>query len=110
MNEHKSSAGKGGMGFLGVLQIVFIVLKLCKLIKWSWPVVHIPLWIENAWIVLVLLLVLIVRDMDYDPYVMVYDKQHTKGGDTVRLLQRYVNNRKIFKTIKRFEDYDPRMG
>lgn len=23
MNEHKSSAGKGGMGFLGVLQIVF---------------------------------------------------------------------------------------
>lgn len=51
-----------------------------------------------------------LRDMDYDPYVMVYDKQHTKGGDTVRLLQRYVNNRKIFKTIKRFEDYDPRMG
>ena len=42
-----------------------------------------------------------LRDMDYDPYVMVYDKQHTKGGDTVRLLQRYVNNRKIFKTIKR---------
>lgn len=51
-----------------------------------------------------------MRDMDYDPYVMVYDKQHTKGGDTVRLLQRYVNNRKIFKTIKRFEDYNPRMG
>lgn len=48
MNEHKSSAGKGGMGFLGVLQIVFIVLKLCKLIKWSWPVVLIPLWIEIA--------------------------------------------------------------
>lgn len=60
MNEHKSSAGKGGMGFLGVLQIVFIVLKLCKLIKWSWPAVLIPLWIEIAWIVLVLLLVLIV--------------------------------------------------
>lgn len=35
MNEHKSSAGKGGMRFLGILQIVFIVLKLCKLIKWS---------------------------------------------------------------------------
>lgn len=51
-----------------------------------------------------------LRDMDYDPYVLVYDKQHTKGNDTVRLLQRYVNNRKIFKTIKRFEDYDPRMG
>lgn len=51
-----------------------------------------------------------LRDMDYDPYVMVYDKQHTNSRDTVRLLQRYVNNRKIFKTIKRFEDYDPHMG
>lgn len=60
MNEHKSSAGKGGMRFLGILQIVFIVLKLCKLIKWSWPVVLIPLWIEIAWIVFILLLVLIV--------------------------------------------------
>lgn len=51
-----------------------------------------------------------LRDMDYDPYVMIYDKEHTKGSDTVRLLQRYVNNRKIFKTIKRFEDYNPKMG
>lgn len=51
-----------------------------------------------------------LRDMDYDPYVMIYDKEHTNGGDTVRLLQRWVNNRKIFKTIKRFEDYDPRKG
>lgn len=50
-----------------------------------------------------------LRDLDYDPYVMVYDKQHTNSRDTVRLLQRYVNNRKIFKTIKRFEDYDPHM-
>lgn len=51
-----------------------------------------------------------LRDLDYDPYVMVYDKQHTNSRDTVRQLQRYVNNRKIFKTIKRFEDYDPHMG
>lgn len=51
-----------------------------------------------------------LRDLDYDPYIMVYDKQHTNSRDTVRLLQRYVNNRKIFKTIKRFEDYDPHMG
>ena len=51
-----------------------------------------------------------LRDLDYDPYVMVYDKEHTKSGDPVRLLQRWVNNRKIFKTIKRFEDYDPKRG
>ena len=48
--------------------------------------------------------------MNYDPYVMVYDKEHTNGSDPVRLLQRWVNNRKIFKTIKRFEDYDPKRG
>lgn len=51
-----------------------------------------------------------LRDLDYDPYVMVYDKEHTKSSDTVRYLQRWVNNRKIFKTIKRFEDYDPKYG
>lgn len=51
-----------------------------------------------------------LRDMDYDPYVMIYNKENTKGSDTVRLLQRWVNNRKIFKTIKRFEDYNPKIG
>jgi len=48
-----------------------------------------------------------LRDMDYDPYVMIYNKEHTQKGDPVRHLQRWVNNRMIFKTIKRFEDYDP---
>lgn len=51
-----------------------------------------------------------LRDLGYDPYVMVYDREHTKGDDQVRLLQRYVNNRKIFNTVDRFEDYDPKMG
>lgn len=51
-----------------------------------------------------------LRDMDYDPYIMIYNKQLTKGNEPVRLLQRYVNNRKIFNTIKRFEDYNPKMG
>lgn len=51
-----------------------------------------------------------LRDMDYDPYVMIYNKENTKGSDTVRLLQRWVNNRRIFKTIKKFEDYNPKMG
>lgn len=51
-----------------------------------------------------------LRDLGYDPYVMIYDKEHTKGSDPVRLLQRYVNNRRIFRTISRFEDYDPKKG
>lgn len=37
-------------------------------------------------------------------------KEHTKRSDPVRLLQRYVNNRRIFRTISRFEDYDPKKG
>ena len=49
-------------------------------------------------------------DLGYNPYVMVYNKEHTKSSDPVRYLQRWVNNRKIFKTIKRFEDYDPKRG
>ncbi len=52
----------------------------------------------------------ILRDLDYDPYVMIYNKEHTKSSDPVRLLQRWVNNRKIFKTIKCFGDYDPKYG
>jgi len=46
-----------------------------------------------------------LRDMDYNPYVMIYDKEHTMPGDPVRRLQRWVNNRKIFKTEPRFGNY-----
>lgn len=51
-----------------------------------------------------------LRDLDYTPYVMVYDKEHTKSTDTVRMLQRWVNNKRIFRTTARFEDYDPKRG
>lgn len=46
-----------------------------------------------------------LRDLGYHPYVMVYDKEHTKPADTVRRLQRWVNNRIIFDRVQRFEDY-----
>lgn len=52
-----NNSSSGGMGFLGVLQIVFIVLKLCKVITWSWWAVLIPLWIELAVIVGVLIFI-----------------------------------------------------
>lgn len=51
-----------------------------------------------------------LRDLGYDPYVMVYNKEATNSGDPVRLLQRWVNNKIIFKTVKRFEDYDRKRG
>lgn len=49
-----------------------------------------------------------LRDMGYDPYVMIYDKPHAPRE--IRLLQRWCNNIKIFRTCPRFEDYDPKKG
>ena len=49
-----------------------------------------------------------LRDMGYDPYVMVYDKPH--APQEVRYLQRWCNNKTIFKSCPRFEDYEPRRG
>lgn len=44
-----------------------------------------------------------LRDLRYDPYVMVYNKPN--APKEIKRLQRWVNNRKIFKSCKRFEDY-----
>ena len=47
-----------------------------------------------------------LRDLGFDPYVMIYDKPH--APQEVRLLQRWCNNKKIFKKTSKFEDYDGR--
>ncbi len=44
-----------------------------------------------------------LRDLGYDPYVMVYDKPN--ASKEIRNLQRWCNNRFIFKSCERFEDY-----
>lgn len=44
-----------------------------------------------------------VRDLGYDPYVMVYDKPH--APQEVRQLQRWVNNKIIFRKCKTFAEY-----
>lgn len=44
-----------------------------------------------------------LRDMGYDPYVMVYDKPN--APKEIKQLQRYCNNIKIFRTCKTFEEY-----
>lgn len=46
-----------------------------------------------------------LRELEYWPYVMIYDKEHTKSTDTVRKLQRWVNMRAIFESTPRFEEY-----
>ena len=45
-----------------------------------------------------------LRDLGYDPYVMVYDKPH--APKEIRALQRWCNNKLIFKSCPKFEDYD----
>jgi hypothetical protein len=45
-----------------------------------------------------------LRDCGYDPFVMVYDKPHAPRE--IRRLQRWCNNKFIFRSCKRFEDYN----
>ena len=49
-----------------------------------------------------------LRDNGYDPYVMIYDKPN--APTITRYLQRWVNNKKIFRTVLKFEDYDHTVG
>lgn len=44
-----------------------------------------------------------LRDMGYWPYVMIYDKEHC--AKLYKRMQRWVNNRFIFASCARFEDY-----
>lgn len=49
-----------------------------------------------------------LRDMGFDPYIMIYDKPHAPRE--VRLLQRWCNNRPIFRAQPDFSRYDPKRG
>ncbi len=49
-----------------------------------------------------------LKELDYDPYIMIYDKP-TAPVET-RLLQRWVNNKIIFRTVERFSEYDRTRG
>lgn len=49
-----------------------------------------------------------LRDMGYDPYVMIYNKPNAPRE--IRLLQRWCNNKIIFNSCPRLDDYDERRG
>ena len=49
-----------------------------------------------------------LRDMGFDPYVMIYDKPNAPRE--IRMLQRWCNNRLIFKSVPDFKDYNPKRG
>lgn len=49
-----------------------------------------------------------LRDMGFDPYVMIYDKPN--APKEIRYLQRWCNNKIIFRSCPKFEDYDHKKG
>ena len=44
-----------------------------------------------------------LKELDYDPYVMIYNKP--KAPKITKQLQRWCNNKFIFRAVDRFEDY-----
>ena len=44
-----------------------------------------------------------LRELGYDPYVMVYERP--TAPKITRQLQRWVNNKWIFRTVEHFDDY-----
>ena len=44
-----------------------------------------------------------LRELDYDPYVMIYDKP--KANKQIKQIQRWVNNKFIWRTCDKFENY-----
>ena len=46
-----------------------------------------------------------LKELGYDPYVMVYDKDKLPRGHILKKLQRWVNNKFIFRSCDNFDDY-----
>lgn len=44
-----------------------------------------------------------LRELNYDPYLMIYDRPH--APPVLRKMQRWCNNKIIFKSCRKFEDY-----
>ena len=44
-----------------------------------------------------------LKELGYDPYVMIFDKPN--APKITRQLQRWCNNKYIFRAVERFEDY-----
>ena len=47
----------------------------------------------------------ILREMGYDPYVMIYEKP--SAPPETRKLQRWTNNKRFFHAVPDFKDFDP---
>ncbi|MGF7059255.1 hypothetical protein [Brassicibacter mesophilus] len=46
-----------------------------------------------------------LKQLGYDPYIMIFDKHKLPKGHKILRLQRWVNNKFIFRSCEKFEDY-----
>lgn len=46
-----------------------------------------------------------LKELGYDPYLMIYGKDKLPKGHILRKMQRWVNNKFIFRVCDKFEDY-----
>lgn len=46
-----------------------------------------------------------LRSIGVSPYVMIYNKERLPSGHVLRKMQRWVNNKMIFNTVKDFKEY-----
>ena len=47
-----------------------------------------------------------LRTLGYDPYIMIYEKEKLPSRHKTKQLQRWVNNRRVWRTVEFFEDFD----
>ena len=47
-----------------------------------------------------------LRDIEVDPYVMIYNANDVPQGAAIRKMARWCNHKAIFRSVPRFEDYD----
>ena len=50
----------------------------------------------------------LLKELDYDPYIMIYDKPN--APKRIRQMQRWCNNKFIFRSCDDFNDYDRSIG
>jgi len=46
-----------------------------------------------------------LKELGYDPYVMIFEKEKLKKGHAIKKMQRWVNNKIIFRSCETFEEY-----
>lgn len=62
MEKNNINISTGGVSFSGLLTILFVGLKLAHVINWSWWWVLSPLWIEAAWLIIVICVVMLFQE------------------------------------------------